>query len=132
MVYSSLEIQRRLADNSVDTGRKLNAHKTFRRRPRRLPNSYVLLVYVLCLRGEYARSFFALSEKKRLTNLTIFTPVCILLAQLASMDVFYSIWQKVDIVFYKKPSWVFLNCHPVAFFEANVLKEVHIYTLPSY
>ena len=31
----------------VNTGRKLNVHKTFRRRPA----SYVRLIYVLCLRG---------------------------------------------------------------------------------
>ena len=33
--------------NPVDTGRKLNVRKTFRRRPGR----YVRSIYVLCLRG---------------------------------------------------------------------------------
>ena len=35
----------------LDTGRKLNVHKTFRKRSGRLLNAYVRSVYVLCLRG---------------------------------------------------------------------------------
>ena len=35
--------------NPVDTGRKLNVHKTFRRRPGRFWTSYVRSVYVLSL-----------------------------------------------------------------------------------
>ena len=43
-----------LKPNPVDTGRKLNVHKTFRRRPGRSEDvqktSYVRSIYALCLR----------------------------------------------------------------------------------
>ena len=39
-------------DRSVDTGRKLNVHKTFRRCPGVFWTSYGRSIYVLCLRGE--------------------------------------------------------------------------------
>ena len=37
----------------VETGRKLNVHKTFRRRPRRLLNALCMLKLRLCLRGRF-------------------------------------------------------------------------------
>ena len=55
-------------NNPVDTRRKLNVHKTFRRRPGRLLNSYVHSIYVLCLLGsrpsENARGVFRLKRLK--------------------------------------------------------------------
>ena len=38
--------------STVDTGRKLNVHKTFRRCPGRLLNALLRSIYVLCLRGQ--------------------------------------------------------------------------------
>ena len=45
--------------NPVDTGRKLNVHKTFRRSPGRLLNvSYVHSIYVLCLQENIKINIF--------------------------------------------------------------------------
>ena len=51
-----------------------------------------------------------------------------LLLQLASMNVFYSIWWLEDIVFGESLSLfvAFLKHHVVAFLEDSVLKEVRI------
>ena len=43
----------------VDTGRKLNVHKTFRKRPERLLNVLCTLIYVLCLRPEFTFCVYA-------------------------------------------------------------------------
>ena len=40
-----------MRSSPVDTRRKLNVHKTFRRRPDVFGTPYVRLIYVLCLRG---------------------------------------------------------------------------------
>ena len=44
------------SDIPADTGRKLNVHKTFRRRPERLRTSYVCSICVMCLRGWSTRA----------------------------------------------------------------------------
>ena len=56
-----------------------------------------------------------------------FLPVCMLLVQLASMN----IWLLEDIIFQKSLSlsWDFSNRHVVAFLEACVLKKVHFFAL---
>ena len=57
-----------------------------------------------------------------------FPPVYMLWIQLASVKVFYSIWQLEVIVFCKSLS-LLRDCfsrHIVAFFETSVLKEVRI------
>ena len=38
--------------NSVDTGRKLNVHKMFRRRPRRLLNVFIFVHFMSCVNRE--------------------------------------------------------------------------------
>ena len=37
----------------IDTGRKLNLHKTFRRRPGRLLNLYMYIQFTSCVYGEH-------------------------------------------------------------------------------
>ena len=55
-------------------------------------------------------SLFTMSEKKELTNLQksqllkAFTPVCMLLIQLASVNVFYSM-QGLEIIVFRKSFW---------------------------
>ena len=48
--------------------------------------------------------------------------------QLASMNVFYSMWQLEDVIFSQSLLllWDFFNRHIVVFFETSVLKEVRI------
>ena len=48
----------------VDTGRKLNIHKTLRRRSGRLLNINVCSIYVLCLRGPTQSNFYGKSWKQ--------------------------------------------------------------------
>ena len=48
-------------DNPLDTGRKLNVHKTFRRRPGRLLN--VSSIYILGPEGKLMRSFVRFFKK---------------------------------------------------------------------
>ena len=45
-----------------------------------------------------------------------FSPVCMLLAQIASENVFYSMWVLENIVFYKGVCF-FYNCYLVGFFQ---------------
>ena len=62
--YNDIKPQNLPSNNPVDTGRKLNVHKTFRRRLVRLLNfwtSHVRSIYVLCLRGMVC--FFEKSDK---------------------------------------------------------------------
>ena len=42
----------------VDTGRKLNVHKTFRRRPERLLNILMCVQFTSCVYGVQRRAFF--------------------------------------------------------------------------
>ena len=49
VLLNSLEIS--CIEQPLVTGRTLNVHKTLRRRPGRLLNVYVRLVYVICPRG---------------------------------------------------------------------------------
>ena len=50
VLLNSLEISY-IEQPPLVTGRTLNVHKTLRRRPGRLLNVYVRLVYVICPRG---------------------------------------------------------------------------------
>ena len=58
-----------------------------------------------------------------------FSPVCLLLLQLAQTIVFLSDGITEDISSYKNLSlsWAFFNCHVVAFFESTNLKDFHIF-----
>ena len=53
--------------------------------------------------------------------------------QLASKNVFCSMWQLEDIIFSQSLSslWDFFNRHIVVFFETSALKEVRILSLLS-
>ena len=57
-----------------------------------------------------------------------FSTVCLLQMQLASMDVFCSMWKLKDVIFPKSLSLLrdFFNRHIVVFFATSVLKEVRI------
>ena len=84
-------------------------------------------------RPKYATRFLTLSERKATQKLNVaaaksFSPVWMLLVQIASMNVFYSMWYLKDITFHEKSTWLwdFFERHVAAFFEASVLKEVRI------
>ena len=57
-------------------------------------------------KAKYTKHFFTFSEKKPLTNLEklqqqrLFSPLCMLLVKLASINVFYSLWQLEDCIFW--------------------------------
>ena len=89
----------------VDTGRKLNVCKTFRRRPRRLLKVLCTFNYVLCLRGWTClpTSFSSLYLKNKYFSPNISHLIFCYMAKFHCLTVF---------IFWDMGPFVYYNCFP--------------------
>ena len=87
---------------------------------RRLAKTKAHYKFLLCLERNESQTFNSSILQKT------FSPVCIILVQISSINVFYSIWWLEDSFFIKVYRYLEFrfNCHVFGFFETSDLREV--------